>query len=56
MPVVTQMLRCLELAAEVSATAALVLFRDFGALQSFALRLHREVELILVTGAQGSSF
>ncbi|CAE7246436.1 unnamed protein product [Symbiodinium natans] len=34
LPAVTAMLRCLELAAEVSGTAALVLFRDFSGLQA----------------------
>ena len=47
LPVVTAMLRCLELAAEVSGTAAVVLFRDFNGLQAFSLRLQREVELIM---------
>lgn len=45
--VVTWMLRCLELVSEVSGTAALVLFRDFGGLQAFSVRLHREIELIM---------
>ncbi|CAE7883544.1 TOM1, partial [Symbiodinium microadriaticum] len=53
---VASMLRCLELAAEVSSTAALVLFRDFNGLQAFSLRLQREVELLMVlefTGDDG---
>eukprot|EP00435_Cladocopium_sp_Y103_P005670 s596_g1.t2 len=45
--VVTWMLRGLELVSEVSGTAALVLFRDFGGLQAFSVRLQREVALIL---------
>ncbi|CAK9071995.1 Hypothetical protein (Fragment) [Durusdinium trenchii] len=53
LPVVTSMLRCLELATEVSGTAALVLFRDFGGLQAFSMRLQREVELLMALDFTG---
>ncbi|CAJ1385999.1 unnamed protein product [Effrenium voratum] len=56
LPTVTAMLRCLELAAEVSGTAALVLFRDFSGLQAFSLRLQREVELITALDFSGDAF
>eukprot|EP00439_Symbiodinium_sp_Y106_P045350 s3665_g5.t1 len=52
---VASMLRCLELAAEVSSTAALVLFRDFNGLQAFSLRLQREVELLMVLEFTGDA-
>ncbi|CAE7479082.1 UPL2 [Symbiodinium sp. CCMP2456] len=56
LPAVAAMLRCLELAAEVSGTAALVLFRDFSGLQAFSLRLQREVELMMALDFTGDAF
>ncbi|CAE8676290.1 unnamed protein product, partial [Polarella glacialis] len=53
LPAVSAMLRCLELAAEVSGTAALVLFREFNGLQAFSLRLQREVDLLMALDFRG---
>ncbi|CAJ1338979.1 unnamed protein product [Effrenium voratum] len=53
LPAVTALLRCLELAAEVSGAAALVLFRDFGGLQAFSLRLKKEIELLMALDFTG---
>eukprot|EP00930_Biecheleria_cincta_P024231 TRINITY_DN17362_c0_g1_i1.p1 TRINITY_DN17362_c0_g1~~TRINITY_DN17362_c0_g1_i1.p1 ORF type:complete len:3719 (+),score=933.30 TRINITY_DN17362_c0_g1_i1:1202-11158(+) len=56
LPTVAAMLRCLELAAEVSGTAAVVLFRDFSGLQAFSLRLQREVDLLMALDFTGDVY
>ncbi|CAE8665746.1 unnamed protein product, partial [Polarella glacialis] len=53
LPAVMAMLRCLELASEVSSATALVLFREFHGLQAFSTRLQKELELLLALSFQG---
>jgi hypothetical protein len=53
LPAVAAMLRCLELAAEVSGSTALVLFREFRGLPAFSTRLQQEVDLLMALAFQG---
>lgn len=56
LPAVVAMLRCLELAAEVSGTTALVLFREFRGLPAFSTRLQQEVDLLMALDFNGDVY
>eukprot|EP00927_Polykrikos_kofoidii_P003483 TRINITY_DN11382_c0_g4_i2.p1 TRINITY_DN11382_c0_g4~~TRINITY_DN11382_c0_g4_i2.p1 ORF type:complete len:3793 (+),score=824.17 TRINITY_DN11382_c0_g4_i2:147-11525(+) len=56
LPAVVAMLRCLELAAELSSATALVLFREFHGLQAFSSRLQQEVDFLMALDFQGDVY
>lgn len=56
LPAVVAMLRCLELAAEVSASTALLLFREFRGLPAFSARLQQEVDLLMALDFTGDVY
>eukprot|EP00445_Apocalathium_hangoei_P020546 CAMPEP_0203898300 /NCGR_PEP_ID=MMETSP0359-20131031/40855_1 /ASSEMBLY_ACC=CAM_ASM_000338 /TAXON_ID=268821 /ORGANISM="Scrippsiella Hangoei, Strain SHTV-5" /LENGTH=1115 /DNA_ID=CAMNT_0050821353 /DNA_START=121 /DNA_END=3465 /DNA_ORIENTATION=- len=56
LPAVVGMLRCLELAAEVSGSTALILFREFRGLSAFSSRLQEEVDLLMALEFTGDVY